>query len=304
MEAHEAGSLTSEVKTIGTSRDGLASALAELAKPTITRMVLITTLCGSLIAPGALDAVVIALALLGTGLVVASANAFNMYLERDVDALMARTKDRPLASGRLSPEVGLWFAGGTALLGLAVLAIWTTPLAALLALAALVSYAFVYTPLKRVTPYALHVGALPGAIPPLIGWAAITGSLALEPWLLFAILFVWQIPHFLAIALFRQKDYELAGLRVYPAVKGIPAAKRAMVVYSLVMVAISVLPLVLGVAGWIYGAVAIPVGVAFTALTLRGFTPTADERWARRVFFASMPYLLLVFGGMVAAVLA
>jgi protoheme IX farnesyltransferase len=177
------------------------------------------------------------------------------------------------------------------------------PLSSVLAAAALVSYAFVYTPLKRVTPYALHVGAVPGAIPPLIGWVAMTGSLALEPWFLFAILLVWQIPHFLAIAIFRQRDYEAAGLPVYPAVKGLAASKRAMVGYSLLMVGVSVLPLFAGVAGALYAAIAIPLGIAFTALAARGLAPSAGERWARRVFLASLPYLVLVFGGLVVGVL-
>lgn len=282
---------------------GLATSLAQLAKPTITRMVLITTLCGALMAPVRIDTLRLGLALFGTGLVVAGANALNMILERDVDAAMERTRDRPLPSGRLAPEAALWFAGICSAVGLALLGLWVNPLACLLALAALVSYAFVYTPLKRVTPYALHVGAVPGAIPPLIGWAAMTGSLALEPWFLFAILLVWQIPHFLAIAVFRQRDYEAAGLKVYPAVKGLAATKRAMVVTSILMVAVSVLPLVTGVAGTLYAAIALPLGLAFTALVLRGFSPGAGERWARHVFLASLPYLVLVFGGLVVGVL-
>jgi protoheme IX farnesyltransferase len=208
-----------------------------------------------------------------------------------------------VASGRLAPEIALWFSGITGVLGLGLLALWVNPLSSALAAAALVSYAFVYTPLKRVTPYALHVGAVPGAIPPLIGWAAMTGSLALEPWFLFAILFVWQIPHFLAIAIFRQRDYEAAGLPVYPAVKGLAASKRAMVGYSLLMVGVSVLPLFAGVAGALYAAIAIPLGVAFTVLAARGLAASAGERWARRVFLASLPYLVLVFGGLVVGVL-
>jgi len=298
--------MTSDARTVESARSetfGLASNLAQLAKPTITRMVLITTLCGALMAPVRIDTLRLGLALLGTGLVVAAANAFNMYFERDVDAAMERTRGRPLASGRLAPEIALWFSGITGVLGLGLLAFWVNPLSSALAAAALVSYAFVYTPLKRVTPYALHLGAVPGAIPPLIGWAAMTGSLALEPWFLFAILFVWQIPHFLAIAIFRQRDYEAAGLPVYPAVKGLAASKRAMVGYSLLMVGVSVLPLFAGVAGALYAAIAIPLGVAFTALAARGLEASAGERWARRVFLASLPYLVLVFGGLVVGVL-
>lgn len=296
--------MTSEARTVEPVREhvGIASLLGQLAKPTITRMVLITTLCGALMAPVRIDVLRLGITLLGTGLVVAGANAFNMYFERGVDAAMERTKNRPLPSGKLAPEVALYFALATSALGLGMLGIGVGLLATLLALVALVSYSFVYTPLKRVTPYALHVGAVPGAIPPLIGWAAMTGSLALEPWLLFGILFVWQIPHFLAIAIFRQRDYEAAGLKVYPAVKGLPAAKRAMVGYSLLMVAISVLPLVYGITNVVYGIIAIPLGIAFTACAAQGLLPKVDERWARRVFFASLPYLVLVFGGFVIGV--
>lgn len=295
--------MTSDARPVAPTRDttGVAWALVQLSKPTITRMVLITTLCGALIAPGPVDVARLVLALLGTGLVVAAANALNMYFERDVDAVMERTRARPLPTGRLAPEAALWFGVSVGFLGLTLLSFWVDPLAGLLAAVALLSYALVYTPLKRVTPYALHVGAIPGAIPPLIGWAGMTGSLAVEPLLLFAILFVWQIPHFLAIAIFRQPEYEAAGLRVYPAVKGLAASKRAMLLYSLLMVGVSLLPLLVG-AGWVYVVVAAPLGLAFLAYVLKGFSGDADQRWARRVFFASLPYLVLVFGGMVASV--
>jgi protoheme IX farnesyltransferase len=298
--------MTTDAPAVARSRSdarGLAVSLAQLAKPTITRMVLITTLCGALMAPVRIDTLRLGLALFGTGLVVAGANALNMLFERDVDAAMERTRDRPLPSGRLTPEMALGFGGLSAALGLGLLGFFVNPLSCLLAAAALISYAFVYTPLKRVTPYALHVGAIPGAIPPLIGWAAMAGSLALEPWFLFAILCVWQIPHFLAIAIFRQRDYEAAGLKVYPAVKGITATKRAMVGYSLLMVLVSILPLVTGVAGTLYAAIALPLGIGFTVMVAQGFAPGAGERWARRVFLASLPYLVLVFGGLVLGVL-
>ena len=296
--------MTSDVQSVPAPREAsnVLIALVQLAKPNITRMVLITTLCGALIAPGPIDVVRLVLALVGTGLVVAAANALNMYLERDVDALMERTKSRPLPSGRLTPELALGFGVVTAVSGLVMVSFLVHPLAGLLAAAALLSYVFLYTPLKRVSPWALHVGAIPGAIPPLIGWASMTGSLALEPWLLFALLFVWQIPHFLAIALFRQREYEAAGMAVYPAVKGVPATKRAMLGYSVLMVAVSLLPLAVAGAGLLYAAFAVPLGLAFTLYVARGFSSGDEQRWARRVFFASLPYLVLVFSAMVASV--
>jgi heme o synthase len=297
--------MSTEARAAAPARDafGVALALVQLAKPNITRMVLITTLCGALMAPVELELLRLGLALLGTALVVAAANSLNMYFEQDVDGAMQRTRGRPLPSGRLAPEVALWFGVVTALSGLALLSFWVTPLSALFAAIALISYAFVYTPLKKRTHWAMHIGALPGAIPPLIGWAAMTSSVALEPALLFALLFVWQIPHFLAIAIFRQSEYEAAGLKVYPAIKGQAATKRAMLGYSLLMVGVSLAPLALGMVHPYYAFVAVPLGLAFMLIAARGLWRSAAERWARHVFFASLPYLVLVFGALVVGVL-
>jgi heme o synthase len=301
----DSGIVSSEARAVAPARDafGVTLALVQLAKPNITRMVLITTLSGALMAPVPIEALRLGLALLGTALVVAAANALNMYFEQDVDAAMERTRGRPLPSGRLAPEVALWFGVATALGGLTLLSLWVTPLSSLFAAIALISYAFVYTPLKRRSHWAMHFGAIPGAIPPLIGWTAMTSSLALEPVLLFSLLFVWQIPHFLAIAVFRQSEYVAAGLKVYPAVKGKPATIRAMVGYSLLMVAVSLAPLALGMVHRSYAFVAVPLGIAFLLIAVRGFSQGAAERWAKQVFWASLPYLVLVFGALVVGVL-
>jgi heme o synthase len=297
--------MSSDARAVIPARDvfGVTLALLQLAKPNITRMVLITTLCGALMAPGAIDVLRLGLALFGTALVVASANALNMYFEQDVDAAMERTRARPLPSGRLAPEAALWFGVLTALGGLTLLSFWVTPLSSLFAASALISYAFVYTPLKQRTHWAMHIGAFPGAIPPLIGWAAMTSSVALEPVLLFSFLFVWQIPHFLAIAIFRQSEYQAAGLKVYPALKGLAATKRAMIGYSLLMVGVSLAPIALGMVHRSYAFVAVPLGVAFIWIAARGFAKAAGDRWAKQVFFASLPYLVLVFGALVVGVL-
>jgi protoheme IX farnesyltransferase len=302
---NEVRQMPTDARVAAPARDvsGSLVAVLQLAKPNITRMVLITTACGALLAPVPIDAVRLTLTLLGTALVVAAANSLNMYFEQDVDGAMQRTRGRPLPSGRLSPEVATWFGVATALIGLVLLSFWVTPLSGLFAALALVSYAFVYTPLKRVTHWAMHIGAIPGAIPPLIGWAAMTSSVALEPVLLFSLLFVWQIPHFLAIAIFRQGEYEAAGLKVYPSVKGKAATRRAMVFYALLMVAVSLAPLGLHMVAPLYAVVAVPLGIAFTAVAARGLWPGAGDRWAKQVFFASLPYLLLVFSALVLGVL-
>lgn len=286
------------VETASATRDprSVALALVQLTKPSITRMVLVTAAGGALIAPGPIHPWRLAIALFGTALVVGAANALNMVLERDVDGMMQRTSGRPLPSGRIASEVALAFGIALAFAGLTMLSFFVNAATGLLAALALVSYVLVYTPLKRVTPYALHAGAVPGAIPPLIGWASVTGSLSAGIVPLFAILFVWQLPHFLAISLFRQEEYERAGLRVHAAVKGPAATRRAIVGYSALLALVSLLPLHSGPAGVGYALVVILLSLAFLVLALRGLSAKVPDRWARTVFFASLPYLVIVYG--------
>ena len=232
------------------------SALAELGKPRLAGLVMVTMLCGALVAPGPRPLGRLLIAMLGTALVVGAANALNMYIERDTDALMRRTASRPLPTGRLSPEVALWFALACGVVGLSVLVLFVNLASAALALAALASYVLAYTPLKRSTGYALHVGAVPGAIPPLIGWASMTGSLAPRAWPLFLILLIWQLPHFLAIATFRREEYARAGLVVQPNQSGLAATRRSILIYSALLLVVSLSPLALGMAGLWYAGVA------------------------------------------------
>jgi protoheme IX farnesyltransferase len=277
-----------------------AGVLVELAKPGVTGLVAVTMLTGALTAPGQIGFGRLTIALVGTVLVVASANALNMYLERDTDALMSRTRNRPLPSGRLAPEVVLAFAAVCAVLGLSLLGAFVGPLPTLLTLIALVSYVVCYTPLKRVTPLALFAGAVPGALPPLIGWATVTGSLSLLAWMQFSILFVWQLPHFLAIAIFRREEYARAGMKVLPVVHGVRRTKIEMAIYSLLLAVVSLAPIGLGLAGFAYATVALVCGLGFLALATAGFAAENERRWARRVFFASMPYLVIVLGALAA----
>jgi heme o synthase len=306
MTTSSGPTITEAVPSVAAARDlsGVLVGLVQLTKPAVTRLVMVTMLCGALAAPGAIHVVKLLLALVGTAIVVGAANALNMYLERDIDAQMERTRGRPLPSGRLSPELALGFGVLSGLLGVSLLALCVNLTTASLALLALVSYVFAYTPLKRVTPFALHVGAIPGAIPPLLGWTSVTGSLTVPALAMFALLFVWQIPHFIAIALFRQREYERAGLRVLPAVRGVAAAKSAIVRYSALQLAVSTLPYFLGLAGPLYLWVAVPLGLAFLAFAASGLRESAGPRWARALFFASMPYLVIVFGILVASALS
>jgi protoheme IX farnesyltransferase len=280
---------------------GVLGPVLQLSKPGVTRLVMVTALCGALVAPQAIDPLNLFLALVSTALVVAGANALNMYLERDVDAKMERTRNRPIPAGRISPEFALWFGLGASVIGMALLVGFVNLVAGTLAGLALLSYVLVYTPLKRSTPYALHVGAVPGAIPPLIGYAAVMGQLDSVAYLLFSILLVWQLPHFMAIAIFRQTDYRAAGLLVFPVAFGVKRTQRAIGVYSALLLAATLLPVVLGAAGLAYGIIAAVSGIGFLAWGLYGLKAKNSVKWARSLFLASMPHLVVVFAALVAS---
>lgn len=273
-----------------------------LSKPGVTRMVLLTAGLGAISAPGVVSWPKVVAIVFGTALVVAGANALNMFLERDSDALMTRTRSRPLPAGLLGPDEALGFGVGVALLGLVVLAHFASMLAVGTAALALISYVLVYTPLKRVGPVALYVGAVPGALPPVIGYVGVSGGFDRMAFCLFAILFAWQIPHFLAISLFRAEEYGRAGLRVLPVVKGLDTTRWTLVVSAFLLLLTTLLPVLLGLAGLGYALPVGVVGAAFLLYALTGVRGELDLLWARRVFFASMPQLLLVFAALVIAV--
>jgi protoheme IX farnesyltransferase len=270
----------------------------QLAKPGVTRLVLVTTLFGGLVAPGSRSLWVWLLTLAGTTLVVAAANAFNMLYEADADVLMSRTRNRPIPRGRLQkPAVA---RVSSIALGIGLLALCAVNLvAAALALAAFASYVWVYTPLKRTTPHALYVGALPGAIPPLIGYASVTGgALDRAAFVLFALLAVWQIPHFLAIAMFRRSEYERAGFKVFTVCRSRSEVRRLMLVWSALLFAVSLVPVWLGMGGTLYAAIAVGFGLPFLLGAAYGLRACADDDWARSLFFASMPHLVVLFVGL------
>ena len=267
----------------------------ELTKPRITLMVMLTTMVGFVMGSGARVNVPGLLAVLaGTGLVAAGASALNMLLERRTDARMHRTRNRPLPAGRLRPtDVVAWgfalTAAGVLLLG------WRAgALATGVALVTWLSYLLFYTPLKPLTSLSTVVGALPGALPPVIGWAAARGSLDAGAFVLFAILFLWQIPHFLAIAWIYREDYARGGLPMLPVLD--PEGKvtgRQAVANSLALLLVSLTPRAAGLAGNVYLVGAVVLGMAFTAVAFRA----AIERTApaaRRLFVASIVYLALL----------
>src|SRR5438552_1368857 len=250
-----------------------ASDLLALAKPRITALVVFTTASGLWLAPRGVPARTVVFTLIGTVLIVAAANVLNMYLERDSDALMTRTMNRPLPAHRMEPDAALRFG------------------------IALVSYVLLYTPMKRQTATALLVGALPGAIPPLIGWTAATERLDLPGVLLFAVMFLWQVPHFLAITLFRKEEYARAGLVVQPNEPGGERAARTNIVrYTVALVAVSLLFVPIGAAHAAYLATALVAGLGFLAYGLLGLKSDAGPRWARNLFLLSLVYLPVLFG--------
>jgi heme o synthase len=269
--------------------------LIALAKPRITALVLITTAGGYWLAPVHRGPLVAGLTLLGTVLIVAGANALNMYVERDIDARMERTKNRPLPAGRLPPRIALWFGVALSVSAVPILAIGVNPTTALLAVLANLSYVLAYTPLKQRSHWALLVGAVPGAMPPLLGWTAATGTIGAGGLVLFGILFLWQVPHFLAISIFRRDEYARAGLKVMPNTLGLRATKHSIARYLFALLAVSLLLVPLGVERPAYTALAAILGAVFLGWGCWGLRDDAGARWARSLFGVSILYLALLF---------
>jgi protoheme IX farnesyltransferase len=276
-----------------------AKDLLLLAKPRLSGLVVLTTAGGVALAPGHIGAPRALVAILGTAAVVGAANALNCWLEREVDARMRRTRDRPLPAGRVEPFVALALGLAVPVFALPVLALVANPLTALLAFVALAVYVGVYTPMKRRSTLALFVGAVPGAIPPLLGWTAVTGRLDPGGLALFALLFAWQLPHFLAISIYLAEDYARGGLRVFALVHGERATRGWIVAATVVLVVVSLALLPLGVAGPAYGVVAAVAGAALLAGALSGLGGIGG-RWARHLFLGTLLHLTALFAALLA----
>ncbi|HEY4640351.1 MAG TPA: heme o synthase [Thermoanaerobaculia bacterium] len=262
----------------------------ELSKARIVMMVLITTAAGYLVGAPRVDAVALINVLLGTALVAAGTNALNQYVEREHDAKMRRTRLRPLPDGRITPRNALLFSALIAILGTAYLGVMVNWLTAFLGAFTLTSYIFVYTPLKRVSTACTIIGAVPGAIPPLMGWTAATGSLATGGWILFGILFFWQLPHFMAISWIYREDYGRAGF-VMTSVRdenGLATARQA-VLWSLALLAVSVLPRY----GTTYLVAAIITSLAMLVMSIRFYFDRSNKT-AMKLFMTSNVYLIVV----------
>ena len=272
------------------------AAYAELTKPRITFLIVLTSAAGFVLASrGPVDYVALVSALFGIGLLSSGIATLNQYAERDLDGLMRRTANRPLPAGRLAPWEALAFGAGITIAAEAYLLIVVNPLSAVLGLTVIAGYVFAYTPLKTRTSLSTLVGAFPGAVPPLIGWSAARGTISLEGWVLFAILFLWQFPHFLAIAWMYREDYSRAGILMLPVVEpnGRVTAQQ-IVAYTLMLLPVSLLPVALGMAGRIYLYGAIVLGLLFLYSSLRAAFSMSRQS-ARRLLLASVLYLPLLF---------
>jgi protoheme IX farnesyltransferase len=275
--------------------------LVALGKPRVTFMVIVTALGGMWLSPMTLELGPALFALGAILAVIYGANSLNMYLERDVDALMKRTANRPLPSGRMHPEVALRAGIAASVLSVGLLTFGVNPLTGFLAALSLVIYVLLYTPWKQRSTLALLIGAIPGAAPPLLGWTAATGRIDPGGLSLFFILFVWQIPHFLAISIFRRDDYVRAGLKIVPGVLGIPATKVRIVLYAALFGVATLTPYQIGLATKGYLIVALVLGAGYLALSLAGLRSRSvalDERWARRVFFSTIIHLPLLLAAL------
>jgi protoheme IX farnesyltransferase len=280
------------------ARGGLARALRDamsLTKPRLSSLVVFTAAGGMWLAPGTLNPAEALLTLIAIALLVGAANAANCYLERSVDALMTRTEKRQLALLRLDPNAVIAAASASAVIAVALLGFLTNVLTAGLGALAFASYVAAYTPLKRSSALAVFVGAVPGAIPPLMGWTAITGRLDVAGLALFAILFIWQVPHFIAISFYRSDDYARGGFKTLPLVLTEDAAKAVMIIFTLILtpVALSLVPL--GVEGPHYAIMAIVLGAGFLAANLMGLAARGSVKWARASLHASLLYITFLF---------
>jgi protoheme IX farnesyltransferase len=277
-----------------------AAAYLELTKPRITFLIVLTSAAGfALGSRGGVNYLQLTHALIGIALLSSGIATLNQFIERDLDGLMRRTADRPLPSGRLFSFEALWFGISLTLMAEFYLAVLVNTLTALLGLTVIAGYLFVYTPLKTRTSLSTALGAFPGAMPPLMGWTAARGEIDVAAWVLFAILFLWQFPHFLAIAWMYREDYGRAGIRMLPVVESDGRVTgQQIIAYSLMLVPVSLLPFALGISGRIYLIAAAVLSLLFLAFSVRAALSKSNQH-ARQLLLASVIYLPLLFGVMV-----
>jgi heme o synthase len=276
------------------------AAFVELTKPRITFLILLTSAAGFCLgSKGQFDYLALAHALVGIAFLSSGIATLNQYIERNLDGRMRRTHTRPLPAGKLSPAQALAFGVALTLIAEVYLALFVNLLTAAFGVTVIIGYLFCYTPLKTRSSFSTIVGAFPGAMPPLMGWTSATGNAGIEAWALFAILFVWQFPHFLAIAWMYREDYARAGILMLPVVE--PEGRltaQQIVIWTLLLVPVSLFPAVLGTTGTVYFYGAFALGLLFLASSIHAaFSNT--RKGARRLLLASVLYLPVLFGLMV-----
>jgi protoheme IX farnesyltransferase len=291
--------LSLRTETAGTAallrEGGRVADFVELLKPRVMSLVVFTGAAGLVVAPGSVHPVLAAVAILCIAVGAGASGAINMWYERDIDALMARTAGRPLPTGRIEPAEALAFGVILSLFSVMVMGLALNWVAAALLALAIGFYVFVYTIwLKRRTPQNIVIGGAAGAFPPMIGWAAATGEVGLASIALFALIFFWTPPHFWALALVKAGDYARAGVPMLPVVAGARETKRQMLIYTLILLPVALAPTLLGVAGWLYGGAAIALGLLFVAAAIRVMRE-ADARSAWTMFGFSILYLFALF---------
>ncbi|MFA6237436.1 MAG: heme o synthase [Bacteriovorax sp.] len=286
------------------SKHSVFSDLVNLTKPRLSLLVMVTALVGTLIAPEKINFFKALFAFVLITMVVIGAAALNCFIERDVDSKMLRTQDRPLPSKRMKPRTALIFALTLLLISIPSLCLFINGITGILAIIAAALYLYAYTPMKVRSELAVYVGAIPGALPPVMGWTAVTGKIDFMAIALFLILFVWQLPHFLAISLYLAKDYGAASIKVYPNLKrGAQITKLGIFFFTLVLFGVSLLPSIYSQASFIYTRAALVLSGLFLIYSARGFFLKPDEalqrQWARNYFYGSLFYLPLLLGALI-----
>ncbi len=271
----------------------------DLLKPRVMSLVVFSGFAGLFVAPGTLHPLLAAVAVLCIAVGAGAAGAINMWYDRDIDAVMARTRRRPIPAGRVEPAEALAFGVILALFSVMLMGLAVNWAAAALLAVATGFYVFVYTVwLKRRTPQNIVIGGAAGAFPPMIGWAAVTGGVSLDSIVLFAIIFMWTPPHFWALALYRDGDYAKAGVPMLPCVAGRRATERQILVYSALLVPLTLVPAAIGTAGWGYAAAAALLGGLLLLLAVR-LQKDESERTARQIFGYSIFYLFALFAALI-----
>ena len=269
-----------------------------LLKPRVMSLVVFTGLCGLLMAPGYLHPVLAFSAILAIAVGAGAAGCLNMWWDRDIDALMGRTQKRPLPQGRVDPDSALAFGVILSIGSVLTMGVSIHWMAATLLAITILFYVLIYTMwLKRWTPHNIVIGGASGALPPVIGWSAVTGTVSLESWVLFGIIFLWTPPHFWALSLYNHKDYARANVPMLPVTAGIEATKRQILFYTVLLGALSLVPSLIGMATWAYGCLASALGIGFLILAWR-VKREGSSKAAIQLFIYSILYLFILFLGM------